>query len=351
MAPDGPDSAEDGSRPEPDERDGLDLQAQAEAKRSLWPWVARRTRPQIIALVLISCLALGPIVALTFILRADPTPVNTLVEPAAGTPEDVTKITATLMGLSPSSGELRARISVVPSPELESGGGRLDQPVSVTVTGAQGFVTRDYLAGETVAPFDVTLPLNQGSTTRYPFDSYQGSLLTVVSTDAPDGGRASQPVALDARSVVADFDLTTTGNSNASAETKAAGQLEWEATRPATTTIYAIWLMVLMWGLAVTGLLLVWAVVIWMVELPFWCFGYFVGVLFALPPLRDSLPGRPPPGTIFDFGSFYWAITIIGVSLILMLSIWLRRTRDQQRLRALAETTEPLGTSTGPTAS
>lgn len=348
MAPDGPDGAEDRSSPESDHRAESDLQARAEARRSLWPWVARRTPPQIIALVLVSCLALGPVVALTFILRADPTPVNTLVEPVEGSPDDVTKVTATLMGLSPSSGELRARISVVPAPALDSGGGRLDQPVSVTVTGAQGFVTRDYSAGETVAPFDVTLPLDQGSTTRYPFDSYQGSLLVFVSTDAPDGERAAQPVALDARSVVADFELATSGDSTTSAAAGAAGQLEWEATRPATTTIYAVWLMVLMWGLAVTGLLLVWTVVIWMVELPFWCFGYFVGVLFALPPLRDSLPGRPPPGTIFDFGSFYWAVTIIGVSLILMLSIWLRRTRDQQRLRTLTQETEPPQPRTGP---
>src|SRR5690606_30834955 len=106
----------------------------------------------------------------------------------------------------------------------------------------------------------------------------------------------------------------------------------------ATTTVYAIWLMVLMWGLAVTGLLIMWAVVMWMVEVPFWAFGYFVGVLFALPPLRDSLPGRPPPGTIFDFGSFYWSVTIIGANLILVLAIWLRRTHAEERLRALDPT-------------
>ena len=109
----------------------------------------------------------------------------------------------------------------------------------------------------------------------------------------------------------------------------------WDAIRPATTTVYAVWLMILIWGLAATGALIVWAVVIWMVEVPFWAFGYFVGVLFALPPLRDSLPGRPPPGTIFDFVSFYWSVTLIGVGLILLLGIWLKRTRATVRLRDL----------------
>ena len=73
-----------------------------------------------------------------------------------------------------------------------------------------------------------------------------------------------------------------------------------------------------------------------------------VGVLFALPPLRDSLPGRPPPGTIFDFVSFYWSVTIIGVNLMLVLAIWLRRTRAQTRLRDLDDATVPAGPPTGP---
>ena len=105
------------------------------------------------------------------------------------------------------------------------------------------------------------------------------------------------------------------------------------AHRPATTTVYASWLMLLMWGLAFTGVLIAWAVVIWQVELPMWVFGYFVGVLFALPPLRDSLPGRPPPGTVFDFVSFYWSITLVGITLILLLVMWIRRARWEIRHR------------------
>lgn len=331
MAPD--ETPEPGPR---DEQVRSTPESDVEAHRVLWPWIARRTRLQVISLVVISVLALAPIVALVSIVRSDPTPVKTLID----APEDVeaTRVRATVMDLSPSSGELRTRISVAPAPELLSATGRLNQPLSVLVNGAQGLVTRGYLEGETITPFDVSLPLARGSTTRYPFDSYEGALLLAVTLDIADDRREPEPFVLEVQSVVENFRLGATRDEAGAPGAQSVSGFEWTADRPATTTIYAVWLMLLMWGLAVTGLLIVGAIVVWMVEIPFWCFGYFVGVLFALPNLRDSLPGRPPPGTIFDFGSFYWAVTIIGVDLILLLSIWLRRTHLRHRLQTLDPT-------------
>lgn len=308
------------------------LAAATEARRLLWPWVARRTRPQIVALVLISCLALGPAFALVTILKADPTPVSTLITAPPAGPE-VTRITITATRLSPTAGEMQARISIAAAADLVDETGALVQPVSVSVNGTQGTSIRVFDTGEIPSVFEVSLPLTEGTINRYPFDRYKGSSLIVVTVD-PAGDRALSPSVIEARSIVGDFslsgetpeDLTTVVN--------------WTAERPATTTVYAVWLMVLMWGLAVIGLLIVWGVIIWMIDMPFWAVGYLVGVLFALPQLRDSLPGRPPPGTIVDFVSFYWSITIVGVSLILLLAVWLRRVRSESRLRSFETTQE-----------
>lgn len=307
--------------------------AASDARRLLWPWVARRTRTQVIALVLVSLLALGPAFALGTILRSDPTPVNTLSE-APPTDPDVTRIMVTATRMSPTAGEMQARITIKPSDDLLDDAGRLNEPVSVSVNGAQEGTTRTFPAGETTSIFEVSLPLKDGNTSRYPFDNYRGSAIVVVTIES-GGKRVAVPSTIEAQSIVTDFNLS----GQPSAEFDPAGQqiseVELEATRPATTTVYAVWLMILMWGLAVTGLLLVWAVVIWMVDLPFWAVGYLVGVLFALPQLRDSLPGRPPPGTIFDYGSFYWSVTLIGVNLILVLVVWLRRVQSESQLRSM----------------
>jgi hypothetical protein len=336
---DGVDEGEPDSAPIPEVTAEAELAAAlavTDAQRVLWPWVARRTRAQVVSLVVISCLALGPLVALISILRADPTPVHVLLEATPAAP-DVSRITATALGLSPAAGELRVRILVDPADGLTDDSGRLDRPVALVINDVSGATTRSYAQGDTPTPFEIALPLSEGSTTRYPFDRYRGSLFIVLNDDS--GTTAEQLlVALEARSVIDDFALDAALPADSSSGPRSVTVVDWTARRSATTTVYAIWLMLLMWALAVTGLLIIWAVVIWMVEIPFWAFGYFVGVLFALPPLRDSLPGRPPPGTIFDYGSFYWSVTISGINLILILAIWLRRTHAKERLRSIDPT-------------
>lgn len=329
---------------EPEGEDDQEAVADGEADddhqvRALWPWVAGPTKAQKIALVVISLLALGPVGALVVLLRADPTPVRVLLE-ADPTVVDATRVTVTALSLVPSAGELRARMLVEPGPQLLGDDGRLNTTIAVVVNDARGSTERRFDEGSRADPFEVSLPVSEGSVVRYPVDRYAGSLVVVVVAVDDGGDDEAVPLAVSARSIVDDFELggrlvDPESGDTAYDDVGSIRVLEWTATRPATTTVYAMWLMVLMWGLAVTGLLIVWAVVIWMVEVPFWAFGYFVGVLFALPPLRESLPGRPPPGTIFDFVSFYWSVTIIGVNLILVLAIWLRRTRAKTRLRDL----------------
>lgn len=299
------------------------------AIRQLRAWVARRTRTQVAALVLASLLAFGPFLAVFLILRADSGPISELISPESRDPS-VTLVTATIVGLSPNQGEVRTRLAIEPAPDSVDENGRLTDAVSVVVNGT----ITELRAGDTVRPFEVTLAMSDGSITRYPFDAYHGQLVVYLTTGAGDD-RTTIPHQAQVRSVVGDFTLSADLRNDPAPGNQPLGVIDWRAERPPTTTVYAIWLMVLMWALAVTGLLIVWVVIIWMVEIPMWVFGYFVGVLFALPPLRDSLPGRPPPGNLFDFLSFYWSVTIIGVSLILSLTTWLTRARAEQRLRAL----------------
>lgn len=299
------------------------------AVRQIKAWVARRTRTQMVALVLVSLLALGPLLALVMVMRTNTSPIDELITPDTPDPT-VTSITTTLTSMSPTQGEVRARFTVEPSLDLVDEDGRLFESLSIVANGT----TTELREGESVRPFEVTLAIGEGSVTRYPFDRYRGQLLLLATTGTGEE-REFVPFVPKVHSVVGDFTVHADLSRDPAAEDDPIGVVDWSALRPATTSIYAIWLMVLMWALAVTGLLIVWSVIMWMVELPMWVFGYFVGVLFALPPLRDSLPGRPPPGNLFDFLSFYWSVTIIGVSLILSLSTWLTRTRAEQRLRAL----------------
>jgi hypothetical protein len=291
----------------------------------------RRSRASILALVVISILALGPIAALIVVWSSDSTPVRVVVPADPDLDPSVTRVSATVLSLAPTTGDLRVRLAVQPADDLVEDG-RLTQPMTVATNDLGGGTVRTFEAGQVLSPFETELAVTSGTITRYPYDRYDILLLVVVSTGPADEGMP-EPVALDIRSTVADFVITGELRDEGRLGTDTLVAADLSAHRPATTTVYASWLMLLMWGLAFTGVLIAWAVVIWQVELPMWVFGYFVGVLFALPPLRDSLPGRPPPGTVFDFVSFYWSITLVGITLILLLVMWIRRARWEIRHR------------------
>lgn len=311
---------------------GVGGDTEAEQERSLWSFVSRPSKVQVVALVLVSCLSLGPLVALGFVLRTDPSPIDVLV-PGPTASLDRNRVIVTAIGLTPSLGELRVRVALQPGSDLVGSGARLRSPVTVAVNDLTGTATRDFNPGEVAAPFEAAVPIAYGTQSRYPFDRYEATMVLAV-TSGPDR-TADVPFDLEVRSAVDGFVLEAVEPFNTGDGKQSIAAVEWTADRPATTTVYAVWLMILMWGLAVTGLLIVWAVVIWRVDVPMWVFGYFVGVLFALPPLRDSLPGRPPPGTLFDFVSFYWSVAIVGTTLILLLGVWLQRARSVTKVRDL----------------
>jgi hypothetical protein len=72
-------------------------------------------------------------------------------------------------------------------------------------------------------------------------------------------------------------------------------------------------------------------VAIWRTTVPAWAYGFLVGVLFALTPLRGALPGSPPYGELVDYMSFYWAIVIVGIGLMMLVAFFIRDARAQHR--------------------
>lgn len=284
----------------------------------------RPSKVQVGALVLLTVLTFGPVVALVAAMNADSSPGHQLVtEPPRA---DESRISVTATSVNPTSGELIARVVVQPTGDLLSTG-RLSRELTLRVNDVRGETTHVFPEGQVPTPVEVHLALSGGAVTQYPFDNYDSTLAAFLTADEAVGG-TTEPLAftVEVSTTITDWDLSATLPDPESAPFTT---VEISLARTTATTAYAVWMMALMWGLAATGVLIAWAVVIWRVELPLWVFGYFVGVLFALPPLRDSLPGRPPPGTAFDFVSFYWSVGIVGVTLIVLLTVWIRRARPR----------------------
>lgn len=55
--------------------------------------------------------------------------------------------------------------------------------------------------------------------------------------------------------------------------------------------------------------------------------GFIIGILFALPQIRNSQPGAPPIGTTADVVGFFWNMLMISVAAVLLISNYISKTK------------------------
>jgi hypothetical protein len=172
-----------------------------------------------------------------------------------------------------------------------------------TTSLSQGTVR--FPAGDRVAAQNITVGLDTGVLTDYPFDAYTTTVGFLVSV-------ADKPVPVDM--VFRNFDplflVAPTGAAGQSGGVAA----DLRFTRSRGTFILAWFLMGAMWVLALS---VVGASVIIVRQhrgLPWPALGWMAATLFALVVVRNAVPGSPPVGSLFDYAAFLWAEALIAVS-------------------------------------
>ncbi|HEX9336173.1 MAG TPA: DUF4436 family protein [Pseudonocardiaceae bacterium] len=160
-------------------------------------------------------------------------------------------------------------------------------------------------AGDRIVAQTVTIGLDTGVFTDYPFDHYT----TTIGFTAEMAG---QPVAVDMvfRNYDPLFLIEPTG---------AAGQAGGVAadlrfSRTGGTFILALFLMAAMWVLALSVLGASVVLVRHHHGLVYPALGWMAATLFALVVVRNAVPGSPPIGSLFDYAAFLWAEAVIAVS-------------------------------------
>jgi hypothetical protein len=330
--------------------------------------VRRITRVQAIALVVFSLISLGPILALVIVLRSDTATVPIVVAESDITDEDGLVLTMTVTSVNAITREMGVRMAIRSSSTGPTGlieGGRMTETVNLGLPAEgsiQGSSTITLEKGTTVGAVEFVAQLTEGSIARYPYDRYAAHLVVIASRegdgtppsgstpsttatttpsdatgfdDTPAPTRIAVPisivVAADVPGFVIDGDIADTGSSTSTAT------VDLDVRRNGPTLVYTTWIMLLWWALSVSAVLLVWAVAIWRSTPPPWAYGFLVGVLFALAPLRGALPGQPPYGVLIDYVSFYWAVGTMGIGLLILVSFFLRDARNEGRTRSREE--------------
>ena len=203
----------------------------------------------------------------------------------------------------------------------------LTKDVVLYTSTVNGSVAHSYRAGNFMDPFETAVPL-EGDTSTYPFHHLKVEIAALASTAGGVRSGKTVPLQLHVSSGLAGYRVSTQS-------AKREGQLvdvvlhvdpSWAA------VAFAVFIMVVMWALALGALAVAVSLVARRRRFEGAFAGFLAVLLFAFPTVRNSLPGIPPVGVLFDYAAFFWAEALVALALILLIAGW--------TVRALVGTTE-----------
>ncbi|MFB7717898.1 MULTISPECIES: DUF4436 family protein [unclassified Nocardia] len=181
-----------------------------------------------------------------------------------------------------------------------------------------------YRAGDINSGSELRVAIGGGGMiTDYPFDKYDARMAFAGTSAGQD-----VPVVLDLYSLDAAFSVTAKPDTAYGADTVGA---VLTVRRSTPSIVFAVFVMVLMLGLAWAAATAAFYVLSGRHGLIWPANTLMAAMLFAMVPLRNAVPGSPPIGSIIDFGSFFIAETVVALALICTVLVGYRQEMRKAR--------------------
>jgi len=274
-----------------------------------------------------------------------------------------------LVSIDPNIGDVTARLEFVPKGHFSKDDGlTLERDLKLFVNSATGKRELDFQKGKRMNPTEVVINMYDGLVTDYPFDHHRAFLeLYLLPANGEEGKDKEKPIEAGAAKP-AEAGATPTPKGVEPAEkkdeakpkkTEAAAPAEDDVpigvdflgsihgfridaakshestddyvgidmtiSRASTVKFFAIFIILMMWGLTIAVIFLTLSVVTRGRKVEIGMFSFLAALLFAFAAVRNSQPGAPPIGTFSDFISFFWAEVIIALCLVAVVFTWLLR--------------------------
>ncbi|MFZ3474513.1 DUF4436 domain-containing protein [Streptomyces sp. 4.24] len=246
---------------------------------------------------------------------------------------DRVDVEATIQRVDAAGRELVLRVLVTPRGALAEAGGisPVDDLTLQTSTATRGDLT--FKAHQRISTLDVPVALTGGSITDYPFDAYGAD----VEFSAVLGGE-KVPV----RVLFSNNDVLFSATVESAEADQGAALLDVGLARSNSVLVFAVFMMIAMWALAVSVLIGGWFLVTRRKGLTWPALGWMAATLFALAAFRNTAPGTPPIGCLLDYLAFLWAETAIAFCLVTVVVMGIRAEprRDPREGREGAEAAE-----------
>lgn len=205
--------------------------------------------------------------------------------------------------------------------------GTLTKSVRVSVATSDGVKEFFYPKGSHMGSAQVDLGTD-GDVAGYPFDAYTANFSVIADEVSKDSSGAWNvlseiPVGMDAGGKLSGWDVSVDVPTTMSP----VGMGSMTLDRAFTTQLFAIIILVMMVLISLTVLWISLLVVSGRRKMEVALLGWFGAVLFALPLLRNSLPGAPPIGAYVDVLVFCWVLIGAMSAMLLAAVAWVRTRR------------------------
>ena len=286
------------------------------------PALRRMSRLTLLAFLLLAMTAFATVLAV-FDLRARSAEV---AFGAASTTQHRIDVELELFEMDPVRLEATVRVTVLPGADMR--GIRNSAPnKDVLLTVRVGDVVQDLVfpANQRMATTDLKVDLDEGSVLRYPFDHYE----TVMRWRAFEGTPAQRgpeiPVRFRTYETSPTFDAHMREAKQASPGDVS---VALDAVRPVVIRWFASAIYVSMIAVATSALTIGGLMFTGRRRVEATLMGALCAMVFAIPVMRNTLPGGPPLGVFADLLVFVWAEVAVVIGLCLGVASW---ARDGQR--------------------
>lgn len=215
---------------------------------------------------------------------------------------------------------MQVRISVVPLSDAKVT--IADRDFLLTIQRGRQVDHVQIQAGQLLPEVTFGLDLHEGDVRDYPLDRYVSLMTLAASERAKDGNEKSLPIHVTAWEGVLGFDVKAKLVSSQPSEEL---QLQFAVSRTGGVAffgvaIYGAMLVVMLCALIIGSL-----VFVGIRRIEVTLIGALGAMIFALPALRNALPGAPPLGVRADIFIFFWAELGAVIALCLFIAAWARQ--------------------------
>jgi Domain of unknown function (DUF4436) len=218
---------------------------------------------------------------------------------------------------------MQVRISAVPDPSLGDAALTIaDRDFLLKIRRGKQVEQVQVRANQPLPEITFDFDLDDGDVRDYPLDRYVSQMTFAATDRGSDGSERALPIHVTAWEGI--FGFSVKGES-AAAQRPGDLPLQFKVRRTTATSIFGVAIYGAMMVMTLCALIIASLVFIGVRRVEMGQIATLGAIIFALPALRNTLPGAPPLGVRADLYVFFWAELALMVALCLLVATWARQ--------------------------